>query len=62
MFHCAVSMLGIRVEVEEVECNVANMIYKGLIRGYISHERQMIVLAAKSAFPRVAERKTPFIS
>ena len=61
-FHCAVRQLGIRVEAGEVECNVANMIYKGLMRGYISHERQTVVLAAKDAFPRVADRKTPFIS
>ncbi|KAI5123395.1 hypothetical protein M0805_006103 [Coniferiporia weirii] len=62
MFHCAVRMVGMRVEVEEVECFVANMIYKGLIRGYISHERQMVVLASNGAFPRLAERKNPFVS
>ena len=62
MFHCAVRLVGIRVEVEEVECFIANMIYKGLIRGYISHERQMVVLASNGAFPRLADRKTPFMS
>ncbi|PAV21031.1 COP9 signalosome complex subunit 12 [Pyrrhoderma noxium] len=62
MFHCAVRLVGIRVEMEEVECFIANMIYKGLIRGYISHERQMVVLASNGAFPRLADRKTPFMS
>ena len=60
MFHCAVRVVGMRVDVEEVECFVANMIFKGLIRGYISHERQMVVLAQNGAFPRLADRKSPY--
>ncbi len=60
MFHCAVRVTGMRVDVEEVECYVANMIHKGFIKGYISHERQMVVLAANGAFPRVADRRDPF--
>ena len=62
MFHCATRVVGMDVEMEEVECYLANMIYKGLVRGYISHERQMVVLAANGAFPRLADRKNPFIS
>jgi hypothetical protein len=48
------------VDVEEAECLVANMIFKGFMRGYISHEKQMVVLAATSAFPRVCDRPNPF--
>lgn len=44
----------------ETECLVANMIHKGYIRGYISHERQMVVLSAKNAYPPLKERPTPF--
>ncbi|EJD01368.1 uncharacterized protein FOMMEDRAFT_135593 [Fomitiporia mediterranea MF3/22] len=62
MFHCATRVVGEDVEVEEVECYLANMIYKGFIRGYISHEKQTVVLAANGPFPRVADRKNPFIS
>ena len=62
MFHCAVRVVGMRVDVEEVECFVANMIYKGLIKGYISHEKQMVVLASNNAaFPRLSERRNPFM-
>lgn len=61
MFHAAVRVIGMKVDVEEVECYVANMIYRGLIKGYISHEKQTVVLAAKDAFPRVADRKNPWI-
>ncbi|KAJ7827668.1 hypothetical protein B0H14DRAFT_2270765, partial [Mycena olivaceomarginata] len=46
MFHCALRISGIKdVELEEAECLVANMVYKGFMRGYISHEKQMVVLA-----------------
>ncbi|KAF8514852.1 PCI-domain-containing protein [Hysterangium stoloniferum] len=40
----------------EAECLVANMIFKGFMRGYISHEKQMVVLSGKSAFPPLRER------
>ncbi|EJD53672.1 PCI-domain-containing protein [Auricularia subglabra TFB-10046 SS5] len=51
-FHAALRISGQGdVPVEEAECLLANMIYKGFMRGYISHERQMVVLAASSTFP-----------
>lgn len=62
MFYCATQVAGLSCPMDEVECFVANMIYKGLIRGYISHEKQVVVLAANGAFPRVADRRNPFIS
>ncbi|KAF1998606.1 hypothetical protein P154DRAFT_523882 [Amniculicola lignicola CBS 123094] len=36
---------------DEVECMLANMIYKGLMKGYISREHAMVVLNKKGAFP-----------
>ncbi|KAA8910791.1 hypothetical protein FN846DRAFT_904746 [Sphaerosporella brunnea] len=39
------------VEPEEIECLLAGMIYKGLMRGYISREKSMVVLSNKEAFP-----------
>lgn len=45
---------------DEAECLVANMIYQGFMRGYISHEKQMVVLAQTNAFPRLADRQAPF--
>lgn len=56
-FHAALLVSGLEdATAEEAECLVANMIYKGLIRGYISHEKQMVVLANVAAFPLVAQR------
>jgi len=59
-FHSALQIAGEDVSVEEAECLVANMIYKGYIRGYISHERQTVVLAAANTFPPLADRPSPF--
>ncbi|KAF2205342.1 hypothetical protein GQ43DRAFT_362599 [Delitschia confertaspora ATCC 74209] len=42
---------GDGLDEEEVECMIANQIYKGLLKGYISRERAMVVLGKKGAFP-----------
>ncbi|KAI1323771.1 PCI domain-containing protein [Xylariaceae sp. FL0255] len=36
---------------DEVECWMANMIYKNLMKGYIAHERGIVVLSKSGAFP-----------
>ncbi|KDQ64205.1 hypothetical protein JAAARDRAFT_27832 [Jaapia argillacea MUCL 33604] len=62
MFHSSLALttVGDPVSEEEAECLVANMIYKGFMRGYISHEKQMVVLASTNTFPRLADRPNPF--
>lgn len=40
-----------QIETEEVECLLASLIYKGLMKGYISRERGMVVLSGSAAFP-----------
>lgn len=35
----------------EVECLLANLIYKGLMKGYISHAHQLVVLSKDKPFP-----------
>lgn len=39
------------IEAEEVECLLAGMIYKGLMKGYISREHAKVVLSGSAAFP-----------
>ena len=56
----ALQIAGLDVPIEEAECLVANMIFKGYMRGYISHEKQMVVLANTNAFPRLADRASPY--
>jgi hypothetical protein len=40
------------VEADSIACLVANIIAKGLIRGYISEEKQFLVLSAQNPFPK----------
>ncbi|KXX82925.1 Protein CSN12 [Madurella mycetomatis] len=40
-----------KIDNDEVECLLANMIYKGLMKGYISRQHQMVVLSKSGAFP-----------
>ncbi|ETS81218.1 Protein CSN12 [Pestalotiopsis fici W106-1] len=51
-FATAIKLSGGRpIDTDEVECLLANMIYKNLMKGYISHERGIVVLSKNGAFP-----------
>ncbi|KAI1167034.1 PCI domain-containing protein [Nemania serpens] len=51
-FTAAVQMSsGEAIDSDEVECLMANMIYKNLMKGYIAHERGTVVLSKSGAFP-----------
>lgn len=39
------------IDVIEVECIVANLIYMGYIKGYISHQHQKLVVSKQNPFP-----------
>lgn len=39
------------VEPEECECLIAGLVYKGLMKGYVSREKGMVVLSGRAAFP-----------
>lgn len=54
VFEAALRVGGEPLGREETECFVANMIYRGWIKGYISRERGMVVLSAKEGFPKIA--------
>ncbi|KAL7419999.1 COP9 signalosome (CSN) subunit [Cryptotrichosporon argae] len=53
-FQLALDKHGVGADADEVECMVANMIYRGFIKGYISHEKQMVVLAKTNPFPPIS--------
>ncbi|GAA5858321.1 hypothetical protein JCM8547_004648 [Rhodosporidiobolus lusitaniae] len=42
---------AVEVDAEEMECLLAVMVYKGLIKGYISHTHQLVVLSKEKPFP-----------
>eukprot|EP01126_Amoeba_proteus_P064782 TRINITY_DN9106_c0_g1_i4.p1 TRINITY_DN9106_c0_g1~~TRINITY_DN9106_c0_g1_i4.p1 ORF type:complete len:402 (-),score=58.08 TRINITY_DN9106_c0_g1_i4:43-1248(-) len=39
------------IDLDEIECIVANLIYTGLVKGYISHQYSCLVLSRQSPFP-----------
>lgn len=54
VFETAMRVGGSQLDREETECFVANMIFRGWIKGYISRERGMVVLSAKEGFPKIS--------
>jgi COP9 signalosome complex subunit 12 len=54
VFETALRVGGDSLDREEAECYVANMIYRGWIKGYIARDRGMVVLSAKEGFPHTA--------
>ena len=43
--------LGMPIDLDEVECILANLIFKSYIRGYLSHAKRVLVLSKKDPFP-----------
>jgi hypothetical protein len=39
------------IDIDETQCIIANLIYEGKIKGYISHQHQKLVVSKKDAFP-----------
>lgn len=39
------------MDLDEIECILANLIYQGLIRGYLSHAKRTLVLSKRDPFP-----------
>ncbi|ORX97839.1 hypothetical protein K493DRAFT_215274, partial [Basidiobolus meristosporus CBS 931.73] len=48
----ALVFVGMELELAEVECILANMIFKGYIKGYMSHDKGFLVLSKDDAFPK----------
>ncbi len=51
----AFEFAGVTMDGEEAECVVSNLIAQGLIKGYISHEKQMVVLSKETPFPKIKD-------
>lgn len=47
----AFKWLGMPIDLDEVECILANLIYRGYIRGYLSHSKRVLVLSKRDPFP-----------
>lgn len=51
-FQAALQMMGQEdVDSDETQCIVANLIYQGKIKGYISYQHKKVVVSKQNAFP-----------
>ena len=50
-FQQALAWQHIALTMDEVECMVANMIYRGYVKGYIAHARHILVCSKVAPFP-----------
>ncbi|THU60096.1 hypothetical protein C4D60_Mb07t09030 [Musa balbisiana] len=49
----ALKWLELDMDIDEVECIVAILIYKNLIKGYIAHKSKVVVLSKQDPFPKL---------
>lgn len=46
--------VGVELDLDEIECMLANLIANKLARGYISHKHRAAVFSKENAFPNIA--------
>lgn len=49
----ALKWLEIDMDLDEVECIVAILIYKNLVKGYFAHKSKVVVLSKQDPFPKL---------
>lgn len=42
---------GVIMDLDELECVMANLMYRGIVKGYISHQKRTVVLKETESFP-----------
>ncbi|KAG7349861.1 PCI domain containing protein [Nitzschia inconspicua] len=47
----AFKWLGMPMDLDEIECIMANLIFRGYVRGYLSHQKRVLVLSKRDPFP-----------
>ncbi|EFN51772.1 hypothetical protein CHLNCDRAFT_27542, partial [Chlorella variabilis] len=50
-FQAALAFQGVELDMDEVECVAANLIFRKYIRGYLSHAHKVLVVAKNEPFP-----------
>ena len=51
--------MGEEVDLDEIECILANLIFQGKIKGYLSHQKRFLVVSKADPFPMSAVIKKP---
>ena len=47
----ALAWQGVEIDLDGVECIAANLIYRKLVKGYLSHQHRIAVLSKQDPFP-----------
>ena len=55
MFRRCLAAIGVAMDKDEVECVLANLIYMGYVKGYLSHQHSKLVVSKGKAFPPLRE-------
>jgi hypothetical protein len=42
------------MELDEIECVLANLVFQGKIKGYLSHEKRTLIVSKADPFPTAA--------
>eukprot|EP01117_Protostelium_nocturnum_P019742 TRINITY_DN8632_c0_g1_i1.p1 TRINITY_DN8632_c0_g1~~TRINITY_DN8632_c0_g1_i1.p1 ORF type:complete len:423 (+),score=75.94 TRINITY_DN8632_c0_g1_i1:76-1344(+) len=57
-FEKAFLVMGYQIEMEEIECILANLIFTNYMKGYISHSSKVIVVSKNNPFPQISSIAT----
>jgi hypothetical protein len=55
----ALKWMGIDTDMDEVECILANLIFQAKVKGYLSHQKRILVISKADPFPTGAVVKKP---
>ena len=50
-FQAATRWLGEDLELDEIECIIANLIFQSRVKGYLSHQKRTLVTGKNDPFP-----------
>mmetsp|Transcript_29980 Transcript_29980/g.71414 ORF Transcript_29980/g.71414 Transcript_29980/m.71414 type:complete len:413 (-) Transcript_29980:49-1287(-) len=51
LFQSALAWEGCDMDLDEIECILANLVYRKYVKGYISHQHRVLVISKMDAFP-----------
>jgi hypothetical protein len=58
-FEQAMHWMGEDVDLDEIECILANLIFQGKIKGYLSHQKRYLIVSKTDPFPLSAVIRKP---
>ena len=50
-FQAITSWLGESMDLDEIECILSNLIFKNIVKGYLSHQKRIMVIGKSDPFP-----------